>query len=176
MKWIKRGIATLLIVALFIVAALVAATIYIDPNDYKDEITAAVAKHTGRTLNIDGDIELSVFPWIGLELNKVSLDNPKGFTDKQFAAMGRLNIKAAFLPLLKLQVRIRTIELIGLNVSAEILADGKSNWDELLAMPAESGLYQPRRQRQPAEPESVPTLPPATPSDPTMPEIYVGQH
>jgi AsmA protein len=43
---------------------LTAAVFLINPNDYKDEIAAAVKKQTGRELAIQGDISLSVFPWL----------------------------------------------------------------------------------------------------------------
>ena len=55
------GIVVGAVIVLF-VAVLVAVGMMFDPNDYKDEITAAVARSTGRELTLDGDLELAVFP------------------------------------------------------------------------------------------------------------------
>ena len=59
------GIIIALIVALFI-AAIVALTLFFDPNDYRDDIARYVKEQTGRELNIEGDLSLSYFPWIGI--------------------------------------------------------------------------------------------------------------
>ncbi|MCK4894600.1 MAG: AsmA family protein, partial [Calditrichia bacterium] len=70
-----------LISAVFVllIMLVVALTIFIDPNDYKDEIAVLVKEQTGRTLSIEGDLELSFFPWIGVEIGKVQLANAPGF-------------------------------------------------------------------------------------------------
>lgn len=161
MKWIKRAIAAFFIVVLFAVCALLAAAIYIDPNDYKDQIANLVSKQTGHTLNIDGDIKLSIFPWIGLELQQLSLENPQGFSDKHIVALERLNVKAALLPLLKMQVRVGKVELIGLQVSAERRADGATNWEAFQS----SAATTPETPAAPAEPSA--TAPPVS-------DLYIG--
>lgn len=116
---------------LFIVSAMIAIVILVDPNDYKDEITSVVSETSGRDFHINGEMKLSVFPWLGLEINDVSLDNPPDFSQTQFAAMQRLNIKVALLPLLKLQVKIGKVQLSGLEVNLEQRQDGSNNWDNL---------------------------------------------
>ncbi|MBN1378807.1 MAG: AsmA family protein [Gammaproteobacteria bacterium] len=129
----KRGLLTIAILVLFILSAMIAVAVLVDPNDYKDQLTEAVFKATGRNLHIDSDIKLSVFPWLGLELNQVSLDNPPDFSDQYFAQMQRLNIKVALLPLLALKVRVGEIQLKGLRVNLERRIDGLNNWDDLIA-------------------------------------------
>jgi Uncharacterized protein involved in outer membrane biogenesis len=54
---------------LMIVVAAIALPMVIDPNDYREEIQAAVKDKTGRDLAINGDLSLSVFPWIGVGIN-----------------------------------------------------------------------------------------------------------
>ena len=51
---------------LLIVAAAIILPLIVDPNDFKDEIAAVVESETGRSLSMEGDITLSVFPWLGL--------------------------------------------------------------------------------------------------------------
>ena len=75
----------ILIVIIIAVASLVALPFVVDPNDYKDEISSQVEKATGRNLTLQGDIGLSVFPWIALELGPLSLSNAQGFKADSFA-------------------------------------------------------------------------------------------
>lgn len=150
MKWVKRGLWMLLILGLLLASALVAVVVFVDPNDYRDEISRAVEEKTGRPLHIDGDLALSVFPWLGLEVNQVALDNPEGFSDERFASVERLNVKVALMPLFSLQVRVGEVQLIGLRVNLEKRADGATNWDDL-AGGAEAAPEQPA-----SDPESAP--------------------
>ena len=74
---------------LLVVAAAIILPLVVDPNDFKDEISQAVESKTGRVLAIEGDIGLSVFPWLGLEIGPTSLSNAPGFSAAPFAGYGR---------------------------------------------------------------------------------------
>ncbi len=123
--------ALLLIVVLLIVVA-VAIPMVVDPNEYKGEITEAVKKSTGRELVIDGDIKLSLFPWIGVEMGKTSLSNAPGFGAKPFAAIDEVNVKVKLLPLLSKQVEVSTVVLKGLDLNLAKNSKGVTNWDDLV--------------------------------------------
>ena len=76
-KFLKWILALLGVVVVLLVVVTFVLPMVVDPNDYKEEISAAVSKKTGRELTIEGDIKWSVFPSIGLELNDVTLGNPE---------------------------------------------------------------------------------------------------
>jgi len=80
---------TLLIV--LVVGALTAAVMTFDPNDYRAQIADSVHQKTGRDLAI-GDIGLSVFPWLKLDLKQVRLSNAAGFGDAPFAQIVQARI------------------------------------------------------------------------------------
>src|ERR1019366_6834239 len=84
----------------FIVIALLAVWLLVKPNDYKPRIGAAVKGATGRGLVLKGDIKLSVFPWIALELGQASLGNPPGFSDQPFLSFSHAAVRVRLLPLL----------------------------------------------------------------------------
>jgi AsmA protein len=128
-KTVFKIIAGLIVV---IVIAIAAVLITFNPNDYKKQITDAVEQQTGRTLTINGDISVSVFPWIGFEVGKVSLSNASGFSAADFARISRLDIKIKLLPLLRREVDIDKVRLHGLFVSLETHKDGKTNWQDLI--------------------------------------------
>jgi AsmA protein len=114
-----------------IVAGLVALPFIVDPNDYKDEISTQVEKVTGRNLTLQGDIGLSVFPWIALELGPLSLSNAEGFKADAFAKVDAAEIRIKLMPLLKKQLEMDTIVLDGLVLNLETDKNGKTNWDDL---------------------------------------------
>ncbi|MEE8482501.1 MAG: AsmA family protein, partial [Acidiferrobacterales bacterium] len=84
-KTIKIISVSVGVVLLLVVAIAIALPFVVDPNDYKPEIAQAVKQRTGRVLDFKGDITLSVFPWIGLELGETRLSNARGFGNKPFA-------------------------------------------------------------------------------------------
>ena len=128
LKWI---VAIIGIVAVLLVVATFVLPMLIDPNNYKDEITAAVSAKTGRDLTIGGEIKWSVFPSIGLELSDVTLGNPDGFGDQPMLDIGEAGITVKFLPLLKRRVEIGEVSMSDVSINLSRTADGKDNWGDL---------------------------------------------
>ena len=119
------------LLVIIIIAGLIALPFVVDPNDYKQEISSQVEKATGRTLTLDGDIALSVFPWIALELGPLSLSNAKGFKADNFAQVQAAEIRIKLMPLLKKQLEMDTIILDGLVLNLEKNKQGVTNWQDL---------------------------------------------
>ena len=127
----RRSIKFFFILLAVVLLAVLAFVATFDANNYKPQIIEQVENATGRSFSIDGDINLSIFPWIGLKVENVALGNEKGFKAKNFAAIEQLDIKVNVLPLLKKEVEINTIRLHGLNVSLEVAKNKHNNWDSL---------------------------------------------
>ena len=134
---------------LLLVAAAIILPLVVDPNDFKDEISQAVESKTGRVLTIEGDIGLSVFPWLGLEIGPTSLSNAPGFSAAPFAGMDEVQVRIKLLPLLRKELEMDTVVLKGLQVSLETDAQGKTNWEDLAGAgaPAEPA---PTDEKQPS--------------------------
>lgn len=132
MKTAVRIIAIVLGVIVLVFGALAAYLSFVfDPNDYRERIALEAEKATGRTLAIDGDIGLSVFPWIGVEIGKVSLGNAPGFGDAPFASVGEVQVRARLMPLLRKEVEVDRIVLRDLRLDLVVNEQGKSNWEDL---------------------------------------------
>lgn len=114
-----------------VLAAVIIIPMVVDPNDYRDEIARAVEEETGRSFAIEGEISLSVFPWLGLEVGRMRLGNPPGFGDGHFAEIGSAAVGAKLVPLLSRRLEVSTLRLEGLRVNLVQLADGSSNWSDL---------------------------------------------
>jgi AsmA protein len=118
-----------------LVLVLVAVWLFVDPNDYKDRISAAVKQSTGRSLSLPGELKLSVFPWIKLRVGEASLGNPAGFGNEPFLTLKRASLSVKLLPLLKKQLEVGRIEIEGLDLKLRQDAAGKGNWEEWGATP-----------------------------------------
>lgn len=114
-------------------AAYLAATF--NPNDYKEKIIQAVQDSRHRTLHLDGDISLSFFPDIGVNLNHVSLSEFN--SEQEFAAIESARVSLALLPLFGKQIIVNEVALSGLHATLIQHKDGTSNIDDLLAKKAE---------------------------------------
>lgn len=101
-KWLLGLFLTLVILVL---AAVIIIPQFVDPNDYRDEISDLVRKQTGRDLAINGDLSLSVFPWLGVRTEQVTLSQPRhlseAFGDGNMLEVGATEVKVKALPLLK---------------------------------------------------------------------------
>lgn len=117
------------LVALVVLAA-VAIFLFVDPNDHKDRISAAVQKATGRELSLPGELKLSLFPWIAIETGAATLGNPPGFGEEPFLTLKRAKLSVKLMPLLKRQLEVGRIEIDGLDLRLRQDADGKGNWEE----------------------------------------------
>ena len=118
-------------VILIIIIAAVALPLIIDPNDFKPEIQAAVKENLGRDLEIEGNIELSVFPWIGVSTGKLILSNAQGFSDKPFAQIAESQIKVKLIPLFSKQIEVNTLVFKGVILNLAKNKKGISNWSDL---------------------------------------------
>ncbi len=138
------GILIVLVVALVVLVPL-----FFDPNEHKDRIISEVKRATGRDLSIAGDIGLTVFPWLGLELNGLRLSNPPGFGDKQFASVDLAKVRVKLMPLLmERTLEADTVQISGLELYLAKSKQGVTNWGDL-AGAHESGETQAMSSRKP---------------------------
>jgi len=132
MRYVKYGLYVLaaLVIVTGLVFGYIAATF--DPNEYKVDITRIVAERTGRTLSIDGDLQLTFFPKVGVTLGGTSLSE-RG-SEAEFAGVDDLRVALAFLPLLTGHVVIDEVVLDGLRANVVKRADGTINIDDLTSL------------------------------------------
>jgi AsmA protein len=100
----------------------------VNPNNYKGKIAALVKESTGRELNLTGDIKLSVFPWVALELGPATLGNPAGFSAEPFLSFSHASVRVKLLPLLHQRLEVARVAIDGLDLRLAKNAQGKGNW------------------------------------------------
>ena len=129
-KTIRIGLIILSItVSLFVLTAILIPLVF-EPNNYRDAIAHQVKQKTGRTLTL-GNIELSLFPWIGVQLSDMTLSNAPGFLPVKTAILKKLKLHFKLLPLLKGEIHVGEITLDGLTVSLARNKKGETNWQDI---------------------------------------------
>ena len=122
-----------------VLAVIIAVLLFVDPNDYRDEIANVVEEQTGRSLDIEGELGLALLPCCGIRLDETSLSNPPGFDTPQFARVERVRLGLQIWPLLTQRALvIGEVDLQGLDVQLERLADGRDNWTFATAEPGQA--------------------------------------
>lgn len=133
------------LIVVLVLAAVIIIPLVVDPNDYREQIAAAVEEETGRSFEIEGEISLSVFPWLGLEVGRMRLGNPPAFGEGAFAEIGSAGVGAKLMPLLlSRRLEVSTLRLDGLRLNLVQRADGANNWADLSDdSTTDSGLPKP---------------------------------
>lgn len=142
--WIIGGLIALMVVAAVLIV------VFVDPNDYRDDIERAVENQTGRDLALTGDLKLHVFPWIAVQMGAASLGEAKGFGTEPFVSIKEAQVSVRFWPLLRGQVEAGKVRLVGARIRLITDAQGKNNYDDLGRRPNEP--------EQPTGPITLPTL------------------
>lgn len=123
--WAVGGLIALVIVALLLVV------LFVDPNDFRDDVERVVEQKTGRELTLSGDLDLSIFPWLALRAGPAMLGDAPGFGDEPFAAIEEARVGVRLLPLLRGQLEVGNVRLAGVRVRLVTDAQGRNNWDDL---------------------------------------------
>jgi AsmA protein len=124
------GIVVGALVALVVIAA-IAVVMLVNPNDYRDDIAKLVEQKTGRPLQIRGELDLKLFPWIALDIHDVTLGNPPGYGNEPFLAVAKASVGVKLFPLLRKQVEVRRVGIDGLVVNLISRSDEDNNWKDL---------------------------------------------
>ncbi|HXF15463.1 MAG TPA: AsmA family protein [Burkholderiales bacterium] len=151
LKWVLIA-AGAVVLALAAALAFIAATF--DPNQYKTQAATFVKDKTQRTLTIEGDIRLMLFPKLGIHLGKTRLSEVRGET--VFANLDDMRISLALIPLLSRQIVIDEVRLAGLRANLVKQKDGRTNFDDLLGGDKKSDGKSNQASGKPAEPAKAP--------------------
>ncbi|MEK6243263.1 MAG: AsmA family protein [Pseudomonadota bacterium] len=110
------------------VVALGAAVVIVDGKFVKARLESAM-KAKNRTLKIEGDPTVKLFPVAGLALGKTSLSEPG--SDKLFVSLDAAEVAVRVMPLLYGEVAVETLKLSGLKANVVRRKDGSMNFSDL---------------------------------------------
>ncbi|MBC8439446.1 MAG: AsmA family protein [Deltaproteobacteria bacterium] len=111
-----------------IIAAVIIIPKFVDVKKYKPIIEQKVADATGRSFTLGDDMDVSVFPWVGVKLTDLQLGNPVGYNEKSMVSVKNFEVRLKVMPLLSKRVEVKTFVLDGPVIYLEKLKNGKANW------------------------------------------------
>ncbi|PID42623.1 MAG: hypothetical protein CSA52_01620 [Gammaproteobacteria bacterium] len=128
LKAVKFLFVGIVILFILVTAALFAITSLLDPNDYKPEIENAIQESTGFHININGAIDWSIYPWLGLELSEIQVNTTEG---APFTTLDNMQFRVALMSLVKMSPRADKLVIDGLQLNLEKDSKGVGNWEKL---------------------------------------------
>ncbi len=133
--WFKRGLFGLVVLAIVTVVGGAIFLLTFNPNSYKQKLADVVQQKYQRTLKIDGDIELSLFPRIGLSVQGLSLSDRN--SNDPFASLESARFAVALWPLINNRLVVDHVAVTGFKAWIVRDEQGQFNFDDLLqAAPA----------------------------------------
>lgn len=148
-KKLKRGGVVLV---LLLLTAVVGGAIFLlnfDPKVYQDRLVKEIKLRYERDLKINGDLDLSLFPRIGLRVTDVTLSNKN--SEEEFSSMKEVRFAVALWPLLFDRFLVDHVKVTGFKTHIVRYADGSLNIDDFYALPLDFDKEHMAHRRQQAE-------------------------
>lgn len=130
-KTIKRVVLVVVGIVVVIVAALAIFVYTFDINKYKPVVEQRVSAAVGYNLKIDGQMGLSLFPNLSVEVKGLHLENPEKFKAQaaDMVYVEKANVGLALGPLLSKRLEFKDITLTGVTLDLVKPKSGAPNWD-----------------------------------------------
>lgn len=165
LKTVKAaGVSVLALVGL-VVLAFIALVVWVDPNDYRDDISRVVAATTGVELNLGGNLNWHFYPVLGFGVGDVTLTMQPG--QPPLVKVAELVIGVKILPLLSQKIEVDALDVTGMEAVLQVDELGNNNWQPA----AKPG-------RDPGTQQGAATVPATTfesQEAATMPDLVVPQ-
>lgn len=130
MRFVKLVGIALGVLLVVLVAGMAYMVAQFDGPRLKAEAVRIVQEKTQRTLQINGDLSLSFWPTLGVQVGQVVLSEPR--SDESFAALDEARVSVAVLPLLDKRIQVSGLHLKGLRAIVVRRPDGSLNISDLL--------------------------------------------
>ncbi len=124
-----RKLSLFFTLLVLLVGGAMAALVYLIPTDfYKQKIEEQASIMLGRELQINGPVSIKLFPNLQARAQNVTLANPPGFSEANFATMREMRTSIALMPLFSRKVEIKEFILVEPVVVLEKRRNGAVNW------------------------------------------------
>lgn len=121
-------------VVLLVVAAVLIATLLINPDRYKGRIESAVRRETGRPFVLEGHLRVTWFPWLGVRTDAARLGNTPGVVGPDLLDWRSAELRVRIVPLLlHHQLEVGRIRIEGADIHLRRGPRGEGSWDDLIA-------------------------------------------
>jgi len=131
-KILKILLYTILVLLLFIASATAIFVATFDANLYKQDLSDLVRQQTGRELQFFGDVSLTVYPALGMQLGAMSFSNAPGFGAQSMIKVNKVSISVDVASLITFSPEVDQLLLQDLEINLQKNKAGKTNWDDLI--------------------------------------------
>ena len=124
-------VGTLLSLALLVVlgiGVLAALEVRVPLDTLKEPVEKAAQKALGRELHFDGELVLVPTLWPTLEIGGVSIENPPGWKEREFAHAGSARLQLGLTPLMRREIQVADVTARNVALNLESDAQGNPNW------------------------------------------------
>ncbi len=175
-KGVKYLFITFGVLTLLFCAALLIVPHLIDVDKLKPRIEQLVSEKTGYPLKIMGTIDLSVFPWVGINFTDLVLNNPEDFQEKKFLNIKNFEARLKVLPLLYKRVEINRFIIDQPEVLLTRNDEGFWNWQGTGSASNTGREEAPgKREASPEQTDSKPATQPEAPKQLGIESLLVGE-
>lgn len=136
----KYGLVPLVVFCALVSLTLMVAPVLLNVQQFVPMLEKEVSRATGRPFTLGHDLSLSFFPWLSLSFSEMKLGNPPGFTNEHLLQVSSFEARVKVLPLLMRRVEVSRFVVGGLSLNLEKSADGRGNWEGILAADSPSPL------------------------------------
>ena len=129
--WMKWTLMAGLVLAGLVLSLGIILPRLLDVRQYQPQIEALISKKLNRSFTVGGGMDVSFFPWVGLRLSQVNLENPKGFFPRQMVTAAGFEIRLKLLPLIQRRFQVKTFVLEDFVLYLGTDGAGRCNWEDL---------------------------------------------
>ncbi len=126
-RWLIWTVGVVAFVFIGVVAAL---KIMFPPEKLRELVVPRLEARVGRQVELEA-VRLKLFPRLAVRLEGLSVANPPEFNSEPTMEFAAVELHVRFWPLLRKQMELRQVRLLGPVFRYQVLADGTSNFEGL---------------------------------------------
>ena len=130
--WAKVLVGILVVLVLIVLAL----PYFLNVDRYRDTISSALAKQTGRKVTL-GPIHARLFPGVGVSVSDLHISNPSNFPTGDLVGAEEIRVNVALSPLLHGIIHVNSVDLVNPKLTVLTDSSGKNNYTFTPAEPAE---------------------------------------
>ena len=125
---VRKVIGWLAIGLVALIGVLLVSLLLVDLTVYRGPLQSGVTAFLGRSVQFKGAMSLRPSLWPKIVVEDVRVTNPKWASREYFSRAERLEVQVALLPLIRGDLRVLGLALVGTDTLLETRADGRNNW------------------------------------------------
>lgn len=126
-RWLIWTVGVVVVVLVGVVGAL---KIMFPPEKLRELVVPRLEERVGRQVELDA-VRLKLFPRLAVRLEGLSVANPPEFNPEPTMELAAVELHVRFWPLLRKQMELRQVRLLGPVFRYQVLEDGTSNFEGL---------------------------------------------